>query len=86
MIHQKAVINDPLGLHALLAQELAALAAGFSSSLYLRHELRTCSLRHPIDLLAMGIPSGAEIEVWADGIDERIALASITTKISRPPD
>lgn len=84
MIHETVRIADPLGVHALVAQNLASIAARYQSSLYLRHEGRTASLHRPIELLALGIPSGAEASVWADGIDERPALAAVVAALCTP--
>ena len=84
MIHETVRITDPLGVHALVAQELASLATRYESSLYLCHDGRTASLHRPIDLLALGIPSGAEGSVWADGIDERLALAAVVAVLCTP--
>ena len=77
MIYETVRIADPLGVHALVAQELVGLATRYESSLYLRHEGRTASLRRLIEVLALGIPSGAEVSVWADGIDEGPALTAV---------
>lgn len=44
MIQLDVVITDPQGVHALVAQNLATVAKGFASSLFLRHQGRTASL------------------------------------------
>lgn len=87
MIQLDVVITDPQGVHALVAQNLATVAKGFASSLFLRHQGRTASLDDPIAVLALGLGPGAMVGIWADGDDESLALATISAMLgSTEPD
>lgn len=77
MIQLDVSVADPQGVHALVAQELAAQAKRFASSLFLRHEGRMASLDNPTAVLALGIRHGTSLSVWADGLDEIEALAAV---------
>jgi len=70
-------VADPAGVHARTAQELVLIAKTYASSLYLRRAGGTATLRDPISILALALPFGATVEVWADGVDEVEALAAI---------
>ena len=54
MIHREVVVGHELGVHALVAHDLAEQAAHFDSSLFLRTEGRSASLRNVVDVLAHG--------------------------------
>lgn len=82
MITRDLTVTHPEGVHALVAQELAAAANGFASSLYLRHDGRTASAGQPVAVLAMGIRFGARVTVLADGLDETRALNAAAAILS----
>ncbi len=86
MIIRTAVLGDPEGLHARVAHELATLASTFASSVFLRHRGQTASAAGVIGLLALGVPSGAGIEVLADGVDEQDAIDAVCRLLSGGPD
>lgn len=77
MIRRLVTVVDPAGVHAQTAQKLVLLAKTFASSLYLRREGGTATLRDPISILALGLACGATVEILADGADEQAALAAI---------
>ena len=74
MIHRELVVGHELGVHALVAHDLAEQAAHFDSSLFLRTGGRSASLRNVVDVLALGLRLGDRVSVWADGLDESEAL------------
>ena len=82
MIHRQVTVTDPAGVHARTAQELVLLAKTFSSSIFLRQAGRTATLREPIGILALALPCGATVEVWADGSDEHEALAAVAAHLA----
>ena len=77
VIRRLVTVVDPAGVHAQTAQKLVLLAKTFASSLYLRREGGTATLRDPISILALGLACGATVEILADGADEQAALAAI---------
>jgi len=82
VIHRAVIVTDPAGVHAQTAQELVLLAKTYASSLFLRQAGRSASLREPIGILALALPYGATVEVWADGVDEHEALAAVAAHLS----
>jgi phosphocarrier protein len=78
VIQRDITVTQPGGVHALVAQELAATAKEFASSLYLRHDGRTASAADPIAVLALGIGPGDRVAVLADGLDEAEALEAVS--------
>jgi phosphocarrier protein len=84
VITRGVIVTHPGGVHALVAQVLAAAANAFASSLYLRHEGRTASAAQPISVLALGIRQGAAVTVLADGVDESAALEAVANLLAGP--
>lgn len=85
MITRDVIITTPGGVHALVAQELAATANSYGSSLYLRHDGRTASAGQPVSVLALGIREGARVTVLADGLDEAAALDAVAGVLAPSP-
>ncbi|MEZ5085503.1 MAG: HPr family phosphocarrier protein [Tessaracoccus sp.] len=81
MISRTAVVTDPQGIHAMVAHRLCQTAEDFSSSIWLMVAGQRCSLVNPISILAMGITSGTEVMVLADGIDEAEALEAVCLQL-----
>ncbi|WP_051208232.1 HPr family phosphocarrier protein [Propionicicella superfundia] len=84
MIRRDVRLGDPAGLHALIAQAVVAVAGEFASSVFLRHDGRTASATSPVGVLALGVPPGATVSVWADGADEYEALSAVADLLTRP--
>jgi phosphotransferase system HPr (HPr) family protein len=74
MVSKKVMINLSSGLHARPASQLVSLAKGFSSRFRFRCGEKTASGTSIISILALGLTSGSEVEVEADGMDEHTAL------------
>lgn len=71
-------VDDPAGLHARPAGEIAAIAASFddSEALSIRHGGREANARSVLEMLSLGVTSGAVVEVLApDLAAQRIAAA-----------
>jgi len=81
MLTRAVTVEDPQGLHAQLAHRLSALAAGFSASVWIRYGGRRASTADPIQLLALGAETGAEVVVMADGLDEEEAVAAVCNRL-----
>ena len=84
MLMRNVTVGDPQGLHAQLAHQLSQVAGGFSASVWVRHGGRRASLADPIQILALGVGSGVEVTVMADGLDEVDAIDAITELIGAP--
>lgn len=86
MIHREVVIAPAEGLHALVAHHLAGMAEQFRSSLFLRSEKGSASVRDVVGVLALALPQGETVSVWADGVDEREALDAIVQHLASLDD
>jgi len=84
MIGRTVAVADPQGIHALLAHRLCQSADGFSSSIWIVSSGQRRSLATPFPLLALGVASGAEVLVCADGIDEAEALEAVCALLTAP--
>jgi phosphotransferase system HPr (HPr) family protein len=73
-------ILNAVGLHARPAAEFVKLAAQFKSSLRVRNVSTKSSAvdaKSIISVLTLGVEKGHEIELTADGADEKDALSAI---------
>ncbi|MFT3861496.1 HPr family phosphocarrier protein [Micropruina sp.] len=77
MLVRSVTVGDRQGLHALVAHALAAAAAGFTASIWVRHDGRRASLTDPVQVLALAARADAVVTVLADGLDEADALDAI---------
>jgi glycerol-1-phosphate dehydrogenase [NAD(P)+] len=82
VITREITVTCSGGVHALVAQELAAAANSYASSLFLRHEGRTASAGHPVAVLALGLRQGTRITVLADGLDQAQAIDAVATVLT----
>jgi len=78
---QCATVRLPHGIHSAVAHRLHHAASGFSSSVFLRWGDETASLRSIVAVLALGIQTGTEIEILADGTDEAEAVAALIAMV-----
>lgn len=72
-----AIITDKVGLHARPASLLAREASKYNSDIKIISNGKTGNLKSIMNVMAMGIKSGAEITVEADGTDAEAALKGI---------
>ena len=82
MIHRQIVVGHPPGVHARVAPDLARRAAQYESSIFLRSDGGSASLRNVVDVIALGLPHGASVSCWVDGTDEVEALDAIARHLT----
>ncbi|VEU76097.1 HPr family phosphocarrier protein [Mycoplasmopsis columboralis] len=70
-------IVDPIGLHARPASNLVSVATKFSSNVKLVANGREANLKSIMNVMALGVKSGAEVTFKFDGVDEEQALEAI---------
>ena len=75
------VIHNRTGLHARPAKVLVNLAKQFKSDIRLQHGEKKANAKSMVSVLTLGVVSGSEITVQADGVDEEKALAEIGAAI-----
>ena len=76
-ITEKARVVNKLGLHLRAAAELVKTAHKFKSKITVRHQERLADAKSLINLIALGIPYGAELTLSFEGEDARLACREI---------
>lgn len=80
MYKRKAMVINVTGLHARPASVFVNTAKKFKSAVSIRHigeENEFINAKSVIMLLSLGIGQGEEIEIAADGTDEKMAVDSL---------
>ena len=83
MTTRRVTIVNPLGLHARAAARFVRLAGLFRSRIQVARGERTADGKSILGLLLLAAPRGTVIDIRADGIDEREALAALGALIER---
>ena len=77
MIQKSIQIKLESGLEARLVAMLVQVASQFESTVYLGSDSRKVNAKSIMGMMSMGLESGAEVMVTADGADEETAVAEI---------
>ncbi len=86
MTAKKVTVTNPTGLHARPASDLVALAKTFQSKISLSNGAKTVNAASIIHVLTLGVKSGTEIEVIAEGEDEVAAVDAIVKFVEELKD
>lgn len=73
----KYTITDPVGIHARPAGMLLKLAKEYESKITITSGEKSSDATRLIQVMAMGIKSGVEVTVAAEGDDEEKAIAGM---------
>lgn len=73
----KAIITDPVGLHARPASVTVAAAAKFASDITIEAKGRKGNLKSIMNVMALGVKQGDEITISAEGSDADAAVSAI---------
>lgn len=76
-ITEKVKVVNRLGLHLRAAAELVKSAHKFKSKVTVRHLERSADAKSLINLIALGVPYGAEITLTFEGEDAWLASREI---------
>lgn len=82
MITNKVVISNKLGLHARAATKFANLCGRFACRLQVCCNGKTIDGKSIMALMLLAASKGTEIEISADGDDEREALNALLELIN----
>lgn len=77
MIQKSIRIKLETGLEARPVAMLVQVASQFESTVYLGAENKKVNAKSIMGMMSMGLESGAEVMVTADGADEESAVAEI---------
>ena len=70
-------VIDPVGLHARPASIAVKEASKFKSDINVHYNGKSMNLKSIMGVMAMGIPSQAEITITFDGEDEETACTTM---------
>ena len=73
----KYVITDEIGIHARPAGMLAKEAKAFSSKITLEANGKSAEATKLMAVMSLGVKSGAEVVIKAEGDDEDAAIAKM---------
>lgn len=73
----KYVITDEIGIHARPAGMLAKEAKAFSSKIILEANGKSAEATKLMAVMSLGVKSGAEVVIKAEGDDEDAAIAKM---------
>jgi len=76
-MNKKFVITDPIGIHARPASAIVNIASKFQSKIEIIQNTRSANAKSIINIMALGIKSGTEIEVVTSGPDANEAFEAI---------
>lgn len=72
-----AVVVDPVGLHARPATVAVSAAGKFKCNVTVAHNGKSGNMKSIMAVMALGIPTKAEIVITCDGEDEDAAIEAI---------
>lgn len=70
-------VNDPAGFHAQSVARLVSALSGFSCDVTIRFRGTSCEARSIFEVMALGIPQGAQVELVCDGTDGEECLGAL---------
>jgi len=79
---QKVMLINKLGLHARASAKLVSLASEFDSEITLQRNGQQINAKSIMGLMMLAAAKGAEIELCADGKDEKQAVEALSELIS----
>ena len=82
MITKKITIGIPAGLEARPVAMLVQLASQYESKIYIEDEDKKVNAKSIMGMMALGLGSGENVMVTANGEDEEKAMAAIEKYLS----
>lgn len=73
----KLTVKDPVGLHARPASILVQEATKFESEVSISANGKDANLKSIMSVMSLGVKTGEEITIKADGADAEAAIAAI---------
>ena len=82
MVTKKITIKIPSGLDARPAALLVQIASQYDSSIYVEHENKKVNAKSIMGMMTLGLNTGEEVIITANGSDEETAIAGIEKYLS----
>jgi phosphocarrier protein HPr len=83
MLSKSFKITEGSGIHARPATQLVNTAGKFGSNISLEYKEKSVNLKSIMGVMSLGIPSGADITITAEGADAEEALQSLEEIIKK---
>ena len=77
MFVREVMVKNQVGLHARPATFFIQKANEFKSSIWIEKEERRVNAKSLLGILSLGIVGGTNVQVIADGADERAAVDAL---------
>jgi phosphocarrier protein len=78
---QKIVIVNKLGLHARASAKFVSLASEFNAEILVKRNGQQVNGKSIMGIMMLAAAKGAELELCADGKDEKKALTALTALV-----
>lgn len=79
---QKITLVNKLGLHARASAKLVSLASEFEAEILLKRNGQTVNVKSIMGLMMLAAAKGSELELCADGKDEKQAVAALVELVN----
>jgi phosphocarrier protein HPr len=79
---QKIIIINKLGLHARASAKFVSLASEFSAEITLKRNSQQINGKSIMGIMMLAAAKGAELEICADGEDEKKAIESLAELVN----
>ncbi|KGX92879.1 phosphocarrier protein HPr [Pontibacillus halophilus JSM 076056 = DSM 19796] len=83
MVEQTVTITSEDGVHARPATVLVQSAGSYSANVNLEYNGKTVNLKSIMGIMSLGIPSGAEVRITAEGSDEQEAVDGVVATMKK---
>ncbi len=77
MVKEKVIVQSALGIHLRPAGAMSDEAIKYKSHMTFTYNNKTANCKSVLSILAAGVKCGDEIEVVAEGEDEKEALEAV---------
>lgn len=77
MIKETVTIVNDTGLHARPANEFVKVAKKFKSEIFLEKDTKKLNGKSILGLLALGLSKGTNVDIIAEGEDEKEAIETL---------
>ncbi|KGP72016.1 phosphocarrier protein HPr [Pontibacillus yanchengensis] len=83
MVEQTMKITSEDGVHARPATVLVQTAGAYKAEVSLEYNEKSVNLKSIMGIMSLGIPSGADVKLKAEGSDEEEALQAIVDTVKK---
>ena len=78
MVKEKVIIENETGLHARPATEISKIAMKYKCEVWLSFDEKKINAKSPLMIMAAGIKSKTELEIFCEGEEEEKAIEELS--------